>query len=78
MEDNLVKLTIKIDKDLYEKASEICRRQGITIERVVEAFVEFCVIPENLKFLLEMIEYPDNKEVAQIVFRKVVAIVKQK
>lgn len=51
MDDNLVTMTFEIDQEVYDQASEVCKRLGTTIEIMAESFIKFCVIPENLPLL---------------------------
>ena len=48
MADNHVDVAIEIDKDLYEKATKICRKFGLTVETIIEVFIQFISLPENM------------------------------
>lgn len=47
MADELVEWVFEIDQNLYDAASKVCNNLGTTIEAVTEAFIRFCVVPEN-------------------------------
>lgn len=51
MSDNLVTMTIEIEQEVYDQASELFRSLGTTIEDMTVAFLKFCIIPENLPLL---------------------------
>lgn len=52
MNDNLVTMTFEIDQEVYDKADELFRSLGTTIEDMAVGFIKFCVIPENLPLLM--------------------------
>ena len=81
MSDNLVTMTFEIDRDVYDQASELCKQLGTTIEIMVESFIRFCAIPENLPLLEAFLvkekapaEAGAKEEVNRMVFEKVFAI----
>ena len=51
MSKNLVTMTIEIDREVYNKAAELFKNLGTTIEDMTVGFLKFCVIPENLPVL---------------------------
>ena len=51
MNKNLVTMTIELDQEVYDQASELFKSLGTTIEDMTVAFLKFCVIPENLPLL---------------------------
>ena len=51
MNENLVTMTIELEQEVYDQASELFRSLGTTIEDMTVAFFKFCVIPENLLLL---------------------------
>ena len=51
MNEDLVRMTIELDQEVYDQASELFQSLGTTIEDMTVAFLKFCVIPENLPLL---------------------------
>ena len=51
MNEDLVTMTIELEQEVYDQASELFRSLGTTIEDMAVAFLKFCVIPENLPLL---------------------------
>ena len=51
MNKELVTMTIEIDKEVYNQATELFKNLGTTIEDMTVGFLKFCVIPENLPML---------------------------
>lgn len=51
MNKELVTMTIEIDRDIYNQATELFKNIGTTIEDMTAGFLKFCVIPENLPLL---------------------------
>ena len=51
MNEDLVTMTIELDQEVYDQASELFQSLGTTIEDMTVAFFKFCVIPENLPLL---------------------------
>ena len=51
MSKDLVTMTIEIDREVYNKAAELFKNLGTTIEDMTVGFLKFCVIPENLPVL---------------------------
>ena len=51
MNKNLVTMTIELDQEVYDQASELFQSLGTTIEDMTVAFLKFCIIPENLSLL---------------------------
>ena len=51
MNEDLVTMTIALDQEAYDQASELFQSLGTTIEDMTVAFLKFCVIPENLPLL---------------------------
>ena len=51
MNEDLVTMTIELDQEVYDRASELFQSLGTTIEDMTVAFLKFCVIPENLPLL---------------------------
>ena len=51
MNKNLVTMTIDIEKEVYNQATELFKNLGTTIEDMTVGFLKFCVIPENLPML---------------------------
>ena len=48
---DLSEINFEIEQDLYNEVSIICHNAGTTIEKVTEAFLRFCIVPENLPLL---------------------------
>lgn len=53
--DNLVEITIEVDSELLEKATQLCTELGTTIEEVTVAFLKFCADPQNLPRVKEIL-----------------------
>lgn len=53
--NNLVEWKIEIDYDLFVKASKVCESLGTTLEDVTVAFLKFCIVPENLPKVKEIL-----------------------
>lgn len=51
----MVELSVEVDKDIYDEASKICEEFGTTLEEVTVAFLRFCIIPENLPKVKEIL-----------------------
>ena len=51
MNENLVTMTIELDQEVYDQASELFKSLGTTIEDMTVAFLKFCVMPKNLPLL---------------------------
>lgn len=51
MSKDFVTMTIEIDREVYNKAAELFKNLGTTIEDMTVGFLKFCVIPENLPML---------------------------
>ncbi|HCT17007.1 MAG TPA: hypothetical protein DIW36_06430 [Ruminococcaceae bacterium] len=51
MNNDLVTMTIDIDKEVYNQVDEQFKNLGTTIEDMTVGFLKFCVIPENLPML---------------------------
>ena len=75
------KRSIEIDQDVYDEVVTVCHQLGTTVESMVESFIRFCVIPENLPLLKTYIdtkkapaEAGAKAEIFQKVFDKVFAI----
>lgn len=51
MNKNLVTMTIELDQEVYDQASELFQSLGTTIEDMTVAFLKFCAMPENLPLL---------------------------
>lgn len=51
MNKDLVTMTIEIDIEVYNQATELFKNLGTTIEDMTVGFLRFCVIPENLPLL---------------------------
>ena len=51
MNENFVTMTIELEQEVHDQASELFRSLGTTIEDMTVAFFKFCVIPENLPLL---------------------------
>ena len=51
MNKDLVTMTIEIDIEAYNQATELFKNLGTTIEDMTVGFLRFCVIPENLPLL---------------------------
>lgn len=78
-EEKVVEWTIEVDDDLYAAVSQICKSLGTTIEAITEAFIRFCVIPENLPLVEAFIkESEDRREINQKVFQAVLDIAQRK
>lgn len=54
-QDNLVEITFTVDEDLYEEASKVCAELGTTLEEVTVAFLKFCIVPDNLPKVKEIL-----------------------
>lgn len=44
-------MTIELDQEVYDQASELFQSLGTTIEDMTVAFLKFCVMPKNLPLL---------------------------
>lgn len=53
--NNLVEWKIEIDYDLFVKVSRVCESLGTTLEDVTAAFLKFCIVPENLPKVKEIL-----------------------
>ena len=51
MNKDLVTMTIEIDIEVYNQATELFKNLGTTIEDMTVGFLRFCVILENLPLL---------------------------
>lgn len=51
MNKDLVTMTIEIDIEVYNQATELFKNLGTTIEDMTVGFLRFCVIRENLPLL---------------------------
>ena len=51
MNEDLVTMTIELDQEVYDQASELFKSLGTTIEDMTVAFLKFCAMPENLPLL---------------------------
>ena len=51
MNKDLVTMTIEIDIEVYNQATELFKNLGTTIEDMTVGYLRFCVIPENLPLL---------------------------
>lgn len=51
---------IPIDKDLYDAATKLCEELGTTLEEVTVAFLKFCIVPENLPKVKEILGITDD------------------
>lgn len=51
MNKDLVTMTIEIDIEVYNQATELFKNLVTTIEDMTVGFLRFCVIPENLPLL---------------------------
>ncbi len=58
----LIELSIPIDKDIYDEASKVCEELGTTLEEVTVAFLKFCIVPENLPKVKEILGISDAVE----------------
>lgn len=45
--DNKVKMTLRIDKPVFDKLAELCGESGLAIKKVLEKWIEYSVEPEN-------------------------------
>lgn len=61
-EEKTVEWTIEIDDDLYVAASLVCKSWGTTIEEMTEAFIRFCVMPENLPLVDAFIKETEDRQ----------------
>ena len=77
-EEKLIEWTIEVDDDLYVAASHVCQSWGTTVEAMTEAFIRFCVIPENLPLVDAFIkETGDRQEINRVVFQSVLEIARK-
>lgn len=77
-EKKMIEWTIEVDDSLYVAASHVCKSWGTTIEAMTEAFIRFCVIPENLPLVDAFIkETGDRQEVNRVVFQSVLEIARK-
>lgn len=53
--ENPKEITITMEQDLYEEASKVCAELGTTIEEVTVEFLKFCIVPENLPRVKEIL-----------------------
>ena len=44
-------MTIELDQEVYDQASELFQSLGTTIEDMTVAFLKLCAMPENLPLL---------------------------
>lgn len=51
MNEILVTMTIELEQEVYDQASELFRSLGTTIEDMAVAFLKFCATSENLPLL---------------------------
>ena len=49
MSKDLVTMTIEIDREVYNKAAELFKNLGTTIEDMTVGFLKFCVIRDPRK-----------------------------
>ena len=76
-QEKMVVWTIEVDDDLYASVTRICALWGTTIEAITEAFIRFCVIPENLPLVEAFFNGAEDRlEVNRKVFRSVLDIAK--
>lgn len=54
-QDNLVEITFTVEQDLYDEASKVCAKLGTTPEEVTVEFLKFCIVPENLPKVKEIL-----------------------
>ena len=73
MSKDLVTMTIEIDREVYNKAAELFKNLGTTIEDMTVGFLKYCVIPENLLLLKEYlgIEAGAQPELHHRIFKQV-------
>ena len=55
MTDNLITVSFEIEEELYNQASKVCAELGTTLEQVCAEFLRFCVNPENLPKVKEIL-----------------------
>ncbi len=53
--ENLVEWEIEIDHDLFVEATKLCESLGTTLEEVTVEFLKFCIAPENLPRVKEIL-----------------------
>ena len=53
--ENPEEITITMDQDLYDEVSKVCTELGTTIEEGTVEFLKFCIVPENLPRVKEML-----------------------
>ena len=53
--ENPEEITITMEQDLYEEASKVCAELGTTIEEVTVEFLKFCIVPETLPRVKEIL-----------------------
>ena len=71
MSKDLVTMTIEIDREVYNKAAELFKNLGTTIEDMTVGFLKYCVIPENLLLLKEYLEAGAQPELHHRIFKQV-------
>lgn len=54
-QDNLVEITFTVEQDLYDEASKVCVKLGTTLEEVMVEFFKFCIVPENMPKVKEIL-----------------------
>lgn len=54
-QDNLVEITFTVEQDLYDETSKVCAKLGTTLEEVMVEFLKFCIVPENLPKVKEIL-----------------------
>jgi len=75
-ESKTVGWTIEVDAELYKQASAVCRMWGTTIEAMTEAFIRFCVVPDNYPIVKAFLqETKDRQEINQKLFQGVLEFV---
>lgn len=76
-ENKRVDWTIEVDADLYSEVSLVCRMWGTTVETMTEAFIRFCVVPENYPVVKAFLqETKDRQKINQKVFQGVLELVR--
>lgn len=61
MSEELGTLTFEVDIELYNVVAKICAQHGTTPEKIVEDFIRFAAIPENLPRVKQILGLSDQE-----------------
>ena len=57
-----VDVSYELDEHLYAKATALCKEMGISLEFLSEAFLQFCILPENYEVVKAFVEANNRRE----------------